>query len=185
MPANSFRALFTNIIDFLVREKIEYMLIGGMASDIWGRPRKTLDIDIVIHLSPEDYVNFLSKSAKHKFVFNYHNAIKQLQNMGMCRLSYGNYHADFIMGYSDFEESIFKRKRKVKIFGRSVFVASPEDIILYKLLANRPIDQADITNIILTQGNKLDRTYLRKRAIQMQKELFRSDIKDNLEKMLD
>lgn len=104
--------------------------------------------------------------------------------MGMCRLYYGSYHADFIMGYSEFEQTVFKRRRKVEIFGRSIYVASPEDIILYKLVSGRPIDQSDINNIVITQGNKLDKKYLKSRAYQMQKDLFRTDITDNLIKIL-
>jgi hypothetical protein len=184
MPDIKFRSLFTVVIGFLVKEKIEYVLIGGVASDIWGRPRKTLDIDIVIHVPPDKYNDFLSKTGKYKFTFKSKTALKQLQTMGMCRFYYGSYHADFIMGYSEFEESIFKRKRKVKIFGKQVFVASPEDIILYKLVSYRPIDQTDVSNIILAQGAKLDKAYLVKRAVQMQKDLLRPDIKKNLERIL-
>lgn len=185
MPAkHSFRELFAAAIDFLEREKIEYVLIGGMASDIWGRPRKTLDVDIVLHISPLDYEDFLTNAKRHKFTFLHNKALKQLKAMGMCRLNYGFYHADFIMGYSEFEEPVFQRKKRVCVFNRSVWAASPEDVILYKLLANRPIDQADVANIIAAQGHKLDRHYLRTRARQMQKDLFRADIKTGLEAAL-
>ncbi|MFH1227274.1 MAG: DUF6036 family nucleotidyltransferase, partial [Planctomycetota bacterium] len=158
MPAkHSFRDLFNAAIGLLSKEDIKYVLIGGVASDIWGRPRKTLDVDIVLQVSPRGYTDFLAKAQKHKFIFNYDKALRQLKNMGMCRLTYGGYHADFIMGYSEFEEVIFQRKRKVKIFNTAIWVASAEDVILYKLLSNRPIDQSDIANIITAQGNKLDK----------------------------
>ncbi|MBI4834906.1 MAG: hypothetical protein HY811_08835 [Planctomycetes bacterium] len=187
MSAKTFRSLFIALIDFLSKEKSEYVIIGGVASDIWGRPRKTLDIDIVIRLSPEvlnNYRDFLSKISRRKFTFNPEKALKQMRDMGMCRLYYGHYHVDFIMGYSEFEKTVFQRKRRIEIFRRKVFVASPEDVILYKLVSYRAIDQADISNIILSQKGKLDKGYLKKRIIQMQKDLMRTDIKENLEKLI-
>lgn len=185
MPAkHRFQDLFNNAVELLEETGIKYVLIGGVASDIWGRPRKTLDVDIVLQVSPEGFKDFLAAAANYKFTFNYNSALKHLKNMGMCRFTYGAYHADFIMGYSEFEQTVFRRRRKVKLFNRSVWAASPEDVILYKLLSNRPIDQADIANIINAQGSKLDKRYLRIRANQMQKNLFRADIKASLEKAL-
>jgi hypothetical protein len=181
---NNFTDLFHRVLNFLTKEEITYVVIGGMAVDIWGRPRKTLDIDIVVRLGPERYQDFLNLAQKHKLSLIRTKALTQLNKMGMCRLRYGPYHADFIMGYSDFERVIFERKRKVTIFGQNIWVASPEDIILYKLLSARAIDWADMQNIVQSQGDKLDKKYLRKRARIMQKELLRTDIVSNLIKVM-
>ena len=180
----TFRSLVANTIKLLTENRIPYVVIGGMASDVWGRPRKTLDIDIVIQVNPEKSEAFLKIAEKYHFKFNRQKALNQIMNMGMCRLFYGDYHADVIMGYSEFEQGVFTRKRKVSILGKNVWVASPEDVILYKLLSNRPIDQSDIANIVAAQGGKLDTKYLNKRAAIMNRELLRADIRNNLDKIL-
>ncbi len=36
---------------FLSKNKIPYMVIGGLANAIWGNPRATIDIDVTILLS--------------------------------------------------------------------------------------------------------------------------------------
>lgn len=182
---HTFRSLFRNTIKLLSQNKIPYVIIGGIASDVWGRPRKTLDIDIVIQVTQNKAGEFLKTAGKYGFEFSYQKTLKQMKNMGMCRLVYGNYHADFIMGYSQFEQSVFDRKRKTILFGIGVWVASPEDIILYKLLSNRPIDQSDIENIAIAQSNKLDVDYLKSRAKVMNRELLRADIRKNLGKIID
>jgi len=180
----TFRSLVANTIKLLTENRISYVVIGGLASDVWGRPRKTLDIDIVIQVIPEKSEAFLKMAEKYHFKFNYPNALKQIMNMGMCRLFYGDYHTDIIMGYSEFEQGVFTRKKKVSILGKNVWVASPEDVILYKLLSNRPIDQSDIGNIVAAQGGKLDVGYLKKRAAIMNRELLRADIRSNLDKII-
>ncbi|MEK7449227.1 MAG: nucleotidyltransferase [Planctomycetota bacterium] len=176
--------LFHKVIDFLEKHQIEYVLIGGLAVDVWGLPRKTNDIDAVILSTPDHYDEFLRQAKRAGFQGESQKLQMQLNKMGMCRLNYQRLHADFIMGYSNFEKEVFLRKRKVSLFGRKVWVASPDDIILYKILAAREIDKADIKNIIIAQGKNLDKAYLRSRVKLMQHELNRFDMVKTLEKYL-
>jgi hypothetical protein len=37
-------------VEFLEKEQIDYMIIGGIANSIYGNPRQTFDIDIKINL---------------------------------------------------------------------------------------------------------------------------------------
>ncbi|MBI5360560.1 MAG: nucleotidyltransferase [Planctomycetes bacterium] len=185
MPGrNEIRILLSKAAELTEQENLEYVIIGGIAVNVWGNPRTTSDIDIVVLLSPDRYAVFLKLAAKHGFIFNFKKALSQLKKMGMCRLMKDKYHVDFIMGYSDFEKTVFERKRKIEIFGIRIWVASPEDVILYKLLSSRNIDLADMSNIVQTQAGKLDVKYLRARALQMQTDLSRTDILKNLEKLL-
>ena len=50
-PAPSLVALF---IPPLNRAGIEYMTTGGLAAVVYGHPRLTLDVDLVIRLAPRD-----------------------------------------------------------------------------------------------------------------------------------
>lgn len=185
MPdTNDIKSLLSEAAGLAERGGMEYVIIGGIAVNVWGNPRTTSDVDIVVLLDPDKYAAFLKLAGRQGFAFNSKKALIQLKTMGMCRLMHGEYHIDFIMGYSDFEKTVFKRKKKIKIFGINVWIASPEDVILYKLLSGRNIDLADILNIVETQAGKLDAKYLRARARQMQIDLARTDILKNLEKLL-
>ena len=42
--------LLLDIVRFLNGLKIRYFITGGFAVSVWGRPRSTADIDIVIEL---------------------------------------------------------------------------------------------------------------------------------------
>ncbi len=48
------RHLLINIARILKQLKIPYIITGGMAVLIWGRPRFTADIDIVVELKKKD-----------------------------------------------------------------------------------------------------------------------------------
>jgi len=57
------RHLLVNIAKILERLEISYLVTGGMAVAMWGRPRFTADIDIIVELKPEN-VNSLEKALK-------------------------------------------------------------------------------------------------------------------------
>jgi hypothetical protein len=40
---------------FLDDVRIEYMLIGGLAVGIWGEPRATVDIDVLVAVGLDDF----------------------------------------------------------------------------------------------------------------------------------
>ena len=54
-PAPSLVSLFVAPIS---KAGIEYMVTGGLAAVVYGHPRLTLDVDLVIRLAPHDAVAF-------------------------------------------------------------------------------------------------------------------------------
>lgn len=58
-------AALTEIMTFLDRHNIRYVVIGGLANAVWGRPRATLDADLKVllgDLTIADFVQLLSTS---------------------------------------------------------------------------------------------------------------------------
>ena len=52
-------------IEALERLGITYMVVGSLASSVYGEPRSTLDIDIVIACAiPEQITIFMTRTAK-------------------------------------------------------------------------------------------------------------------------
>ena len=73
---------------------------------------------------------------------------------------------------------------KKELFGIEVAIAAPEDLILYKLIACRPKDEADIEGIVQRRGDKLDIAYLRKWAEWLSRETAKPLIMQTLKKYL-
>jgi predicted nucleotidyltransferase len=66
---------------------------------------------------------------------------------------------DLLIAKTPFEEQVLRRAVRIEIGPRAVPIASPEDLIVYKLLADRPRDREDIRAVLRTQaraGRSLD-----------------------------
>jgi len=66
---------------------------------------------------------------------------------------------DFIFSWTPYEQQAFKRAHSHFLEGYPVRFASPEDVIIHKILANRPRDLEDVRHILRRQ--KIDADYIR------------------------
>ena len=77
------------------------------------------------------------------------------------------------LGDTPFDRSALKRRRRITIYDLPVWVASPEDLVIYKLVSGRDRDLVDIRAIFKRQ-RPLDGAYLRKWAGWWEKEGVKS-----------
>lgn len=164
------RHLLSEIAEILRRLRIQYLVTGGMAVFVWGRPRFTADIDIVIELE-EKHISELAKAFKGLGSFGYidENAVKEaLLHNGEFNFIDGNtgVKVDFwVVNTQDpFVGAQMSRRKTKKILGRDIFFISPEDLILSKLRWHRITPSSkqleDIESIFKISGQQLDRNYL-------------------------
>ncbi len=64
---------------------------------------------------------------------------------------------------SEFLKEVIKRRREVEVENRTIWLVSPEDLVLLKLLAGRPRDLGDVTDVLFMQG-QIDLQYMRRWA---------------------
>lgn len=169
------RHLLAGIAKILNRLKIPYLVTGGMAVLIWGKPRFTADIDIVIQLRYENIAelkNALLNFRKKGYLDD--KAIKEaIQNKG--EFNFIDIESGIKIDFWILKESdptiLEQLKRKVakKIFKEKVYFISPEDLILSKLVwyqksgeSSRHIE--DVDSVFKISGKKLDIGYLKKQA---------------------
>lgn len=168
------RHLLVKIAKILERLKIPYIVTGGMAVLIWGRPRFTADIDIVIEFESKDvngFVASLSKLGEASYIDK--NMIEDaLARKGEFNFIHGDtgIKIDFwILDKNDiFELNRLKRRVGKTILGQKVYFISPEDLILSKLWWHKQSQSTrhleDIESIIKISGKKLDMEYLEQQA---------------------
>lgn len=168
--------LLVNIAKILRQLKIPYLITGGMAVLIWGRPRFTADIDIVLELKlqkKEDLIKALKRIGKAGYIDE--KAVEEaLINKGEFNFIDGQtgIKIDFwILTNSNFDLSRLKRRRVKKITGESVYFSSPEDLILSKLHWHKESGSdrhlEDVESIFKISGKKLDQKYLKQMAGQL------------------
>lgn len=161
------------IIRILDRLEIDYFITGGFAVSVWGRPRATFDIDIVVELIDAD-INKLAEAVREIFKAGYIDedmmrvAIKYQKEFNFIDAE-TNIKVDFWIKKDDeLSQQKFKRRRLEKIQGQNVYFISPEDLILSKLewyqKTNSTRQLEDIESVFKISGDKLDMEYLKEWA---------------------
>lgn len=165
--------LLIKIAKIFSQLNIPYIITGGIAVLIWGRPRFTADIDIVIELQPEK-IDALEKALLELGRAGYvdKEAMRQaLERRGEFNFIDGEtgVKVDFwIEKGTKLDLLRFKRKKTKIIRGQRVYFISPEDLILSKLewyqksYSTRHLE--DIESIIKISGEKLEMRYLKRWA---------------------
>lgn len=161
--------------DALERQGVPYMLVGSLASMLYGEPRMTRDIDFVVDLpvsrvealcaefpSPEFYVSL--PAARH--------AAAQGGQFNVIHPSSGN-KIDLMIARRDAwgRTQLARRLRKEVLQGTTGFVASPEDVILAKLWyyqdGGSDKHLRDIAAMLQISGTEIDRNYIEQWAAQL------------------
>lgn len=79
-----------------------------------------------------------------------------------------NVQLDLVIGMSGFEHDIVERADPMHLNDLELHVATAEDLILLKLIADRPQDHHDIRGMLDVQGEGLDWYYCHQVASQLQ-----------------
>ncbi len=178
--------MLCQIAKILDELKIPYITTGGMAVAIWGKPRFTADIDIVIELLPENIPLLVKKLlAIDKSVYVDELSIKE----AFYRKAEFNFihpntglKVDFwVLKNDSFDEERINNPIIKEINGQAVKFISPEGLILSKLLwcqHNESAKQIRDIEVIL-KITKVDMDYIKKWAKQHSTlEIFENILKE-------
>jgi predicted nucleotidyltransferase len=150
---------------FLDNIRMDYVLIGGLAVGIWSEPRATVDIDFLISLKASDFdflIGKLKESNRFIFVHDKPMIFGKISFLRATLKSNPDISVDFLFADDEFKTEALKRKETVQIDEFSVNIASPEDLIILKLLSGRGQDTLDAEKILEIQKEHLDWAYLQK-----------------------
>jgi len=164
MKKQSLKNLFKKIIYVLNASKTPYIVIGGIAAGVLGRPRFTEDIDLLIFISKGKVKNLLEFFKRAGFEFNRETVENTILARGIFRIFFGEFYADFFINVTEFGKKALKRAIEVELWEEKVKFPSPEDMIILKLIAGRKLDLIDAEEILLANKEKIDKTYLLKTA---------------------
>jgi len=147
-----------------------HAFIGGLAMNAWSIPVPTYDIDVCVGLEADEVPDLIAELDRAGFV---PPATPWLETIGTARFKEFTVHwpyrdglraADVFLATDAFQKSALSRRRRVELDeGFTTHVASPEDLLLYKLVAWRNKDRAGIERLLAIQSS-LDWRYAREWA---------------------
>ena len=149
------------------KHKVKYVLVGGIAFNLLGGYRNTLDMDMLVEMSDDnlrEIVGILKKAGyhvkqpvdpmgiaekktredwiknKHMKAFNFYKGVKSYEEV------------DIIIDSPVSYKSAQRKAKKVKIGNLTLPVISPDDFIRMKKCAGREKDLMDIREMKILKG---------------------------------
>lgn len=163
------------IVDSLNANHVPYAVMGGLAVRAHAIPRPTNDVDLTIVCPHESFRALLKtweSACIHVPEIYLTGWLDRVAGMSLVKLKtkVSPEHfvdLDIFLCETEFQRSLMSRRVEASMDdARTLWVVSPEDLILLKLLANRPRDLIDVADVLFVQG-ELDRAYMTHWANQL------------------
>ncbi|MFQ5890732.1 MAG: nucleotidyl transferase AbiEii/AbiGii toxin family protein [Gemmatimonadota bacterium] len=180
-----FQELLAQVSRELESRALAFMVIGGQAVLLHGRPRLTEDIDLTVAADPRrvgDLVAVCSASgleplpedveafATRTYVLPSIDPVSRLR-------------VDFIFSTTPYERQAIQRAIRVSVAGQQIPFATAEDLIIHKLFAARPRDLEDAIGVARRQGDTLDWSYIERWAEEFAAIPGREDMPERLRQL--
>ena len=156
------------VVEILEQQGIAYMLAGSLASGVYGEPRLTNDIDIVVDLQPNQMERLCEAFPDPEYYVSPQAASEAVVSGGQFNVIHpasGN-KIDFIIARRDAwgRSQIARRRREQILPGRPGYTAAPEDVILTKLWyyqeGGSEKHLRDIASMFRVSGDVIDKAYI-------------------------
>ena len=144
-------AVLRDLVDWLKAEKVQGVVIGGLAASLLGRPRLTRDVDALVLLDEGHWADFLTAGAGYGFIPRRDDALAfaQQTRVLLVRHQGSGIDVDIVFGSLPFEKEAVARATWMELGGVRAPLPLPEDLIIMKAVAHRPQDLADIEAILV------------------------------------
>lgn len=136
---------------------------GGLAVIVWGQPRVTQDLDLLLEVGADQLDGFLATAGAAGY--RVEDDARELLEGGFLRLlppgEASPVALDILRAETPLHREALDRARTFPLGDQVVPVVTPEDLILLKLIAFRPKDTFDLETVVATNRDSLDLGYLR------------------------
>lgn len=159
---------FELVIHCFEKARIQYVIVGGIASIVWGRPRTTNDVDVIIKAPETSILALADLLEKNGFVYGTRDIIPAIEEKSIATLLHEDfpYKVDIQGVYEPLNERALANRLSLRIFNIEAYIEKPEDLIIAKLHYGSTMDFEDAKAILIRQKTKLDLKYLKNVAHQ-------------------
>jgi hypothetical protein len=138
-------------------KSIRYALVGGLATLMRGRPRFTVDVDILLDVPQLALPGLLDELARLGFAFDMEAVIREFVRQHMTSFRFRTVRIDWLKPVLPlFERTLADASTLIWSGDYPLRVATAEGLILMKMVAFRPQDQVDIETLLTANRNEID-----------------------------
>lgn len=141
------------------KRKIRYIVVGGVAVNLWGIPRMTYDIDLLLDMdeknlrrfltlvkkwgfrakAPVDIMEFIDKNKREDWIRN-----KNMKAFSLFNPNWPLSEIDIVINAPLNYKRAVKNVKHIKVKQTSIPVVSKDDLIKMKRKTGRRQDKADV-----------------------------------------
>lgn len=154
------------VIDALESLQIPYMVVGSLASNLYGIPRMTLDADFVLQIKASAIGKVVERLGP-QFRLDPQMSFEMVTGSTRFVLQAAEtpFKIEFFLLTEDpYDQDRFARRRRLEVLGREATVSTAEDVVVTKLrwwkASRRTKDLQDARGVIAVRGNGLDWAYV-------------------------
>jgi hypothetical protein len=133
-----------DVFKFFQQHKVKYMVIGGVASVLYGVPRATFDLDILIEATTENAQRLLAALAEAGFgtaaMTNARDIVEHEITVFNDRVRIDVQTCTPGVSFQD----AWRRRKTLTYQGQEFFILSREDLIATKRASGRQVDLEDV-----------------------------------------
>lgn len=171
----------TRVLD---EQRVPYMIIGGIANLVWGEPRTTLDVDAAVLVDEAEWPDLI-QALRHAFHVLPKAPMAFLRDTHVLPVeTQHGVRIDLVWARLPYEHKAIARATTEVFAGHRIRVCRPEDLVIHKIISERPKDREDVRAIIRQQRSRLDRRYLRRAVRELARALEQPDLVTFLETCL-
>lgn len=149
------------LIRWLRSEHVSFMIIGGFAVSLLGRPRATRDVDAVMTIPNDRWKALLESGKPFGIEPRMRDCLAFAQESMVFLLKHlpSSTPIDLSIGSSEFEQQALAHRHSKRLKRLNVPLPRVEDIIIMKAVARRPVDFADISTLLM-HHHKVDKQHI-------------------------
>jgi hypothetical protein len=162
-----------DLVGLFEADDVPYALMGGLAVRIHALPRPTYDVDFTILLPRSELARLYQRVEALGYTVPAAQAagwVDTVQGLPVVKLQVFfaecAIDVDIFLAETAFQRHLLTRRQRHGAENLDAWFVSPEDLILLKLLAGRPKDLLDVSDILFIQG-QLDEEYMRRWATDL------------------
>lgn len=143
-----------DLVKWTRSERIPMMVIGGFAVSLLGRHRATKDIDAVAVIPNESWRPFVASGKKFHFQPRVKDWYPLAQQTMVILLEHNPSRTpiDLSVGGTEFEQQAIAHAEPTMLKRLKVPLVRVSDLLVFKAIARRPVDWADIDNLLTTHS---------------------------------